>query len=1017
MGALLLLAGLSLFVQYVRNYEREIAAGHRAAVQSYLHSFAAARTTLGIALDLVANGRRAGAMVAAGNAPELMDAYGAVFERLRHNYGLNSLQFTDLNMRVIFRAQAPEVRGDIAHRPAYADMLRAGIPVSVIDAGRDGRLMLRMARPLYSGRTLTGFVETGMDMDGIIRAAGSSRKTELAFALRSGRLSAGEAERRAGQRPAAFWVEAGEYAIFTTLPGLDADFADRLMDALSGRGGTRPLLGEPFSIVHNSGYYVVNSSPLADSLGQPLGDLFVIENATHLVWEYAMSAAGLFGLGLVVILVSRAVMGRGLDRADKRIKETLRKLSSAEQVFESVFNESETGFVLLRRVDGSVYRANGKALRLFDAAGPEGVRLERLESMPADHPLVRAWEAVGASGALLRIERGQGEAYCVMERVSLGGGHGLDCVALSDVTRIVTLQQERRLYTEYLQRVIDELPTAVCIRDADLKLVMYNAAFDKYFGQGRDLKGLVRHAEWLGRGAMDAILASDRRVLESGRPETAEVELPWHDGTSTNLLVAKRLITGWDGRVYLLVVCSDVTVIKQSELQLALLHDRAEAASVAKSEFLACMSHEMRTPLNVILGLSQLALSAGAPAKLTVQLEKIRDAAGKLLETISHVLDFANLDAGKVSLDEVPFSLEELLQGVADSLIPIAGDKGLDFQYEVRQMPDRFLGDPQRLRQVIFNLLDNAMKFTHEGHIRLIARPEENKNGETVVYFAVEDSGIGIPEERMDRLFMGFNQLESGHDRRYGGAGLGLAVTRRFIHLMGGEIGLRSVEGKGSSFFFRVPLKREARREWEDHRPQAVDALAATARPEFGKAAPAQQPPRAALPPGPDMVQGSGLSADPHENPDMASDSGASPNADPDESPASRVLVAEDNFINQEIIAEILRALSVKADIAADGSQALEMLQQNNYDLVLMDIQMPGMDGLTAARAIRALPDAHLSTIPIVALTANALQKDRDDCREAGMNDFISKPVDMDLLRAKLEFWTSSPERRTLVAI
>ncbi|MFL5343982.1 MAG: ATP-binding protein [Hyalangium sp.] len=379
-----------------------------------------------------------------------------------------------------------------------------------------------------------------------------------------------------------------------------------------------------------------------------------------------------------------------------------------------------------------------------------------------------------------------------------------------------------------------------------------------------------------------------------------------------------------------------------SEAELRLAKELAEQANRSKGEFLANTSHEIRTPMNAILGMTQLALDAGSLDESRDYIIKASRSAKSLLGIINDILDFSKIEAGKLELEKVPLSLPELISGLGDVFSSTARDKGIELRFEVDPtLSEGLAGDPLRLRQVLQNLLANALKFTAKGEVVVRVEKRSEKDGQVSCRFSVRDTGIGIAREHLPRLFQSFSQADSSVTRQYGGTGLGLAICKRLVELMRGEIGVESEQGKGSCFWFQVALaKSEAQEVEASSEPGVLPALK--------------------------HLQG------------------------------AKVLLVEDNRLNQEVAVQFLRRVGVEVDIAQNGAEALERLERGPYEAVLMDCQMPVMDGYEATRRIRAIP--RFAQLPIIAMTANAREWDRQRSLKAGMNAHLSKPIDVNAL-------------------
>jgi PAS domain S-box-containing protein len=512
--------------------------------------------------------------------------------------------------------------------------------------------------------------------------------------------------------------------------------------------------------------------------------------------------------------------------------------------------------------------------------------------------------------------------------------------------RIQKQLEEKAAAEAAFHTVFESSPIGITLSDLNGRYVDVNHATEELTGTPK-AAAIGRDPVELGWGATRGEFGAVLRELDEGRPIDAR-EITYRNaelGGRTGLLWARRVAIGGTG--YSLCFVLDISERKRMEEELVRARLGADAAARAKSQFLANMSHEIRTPLNGILGLSLLIEEESLPDHLRPMMGLIRTSGEVLRRVLDDVLDYSKIDSGKLELEEEPFDLKACLQWSLELFRKAAAEKNLELRLSFdARLPARVSGDASRLRQVTANLVSNAVKFTDRGSIEIEAQPAGTapRHGRHLIRISVRDTGIGIPEDRIGRLFQSFSQVDASTTRRYGGTGLGLAISQRLVEMMGGEMRVESRAGQGTIFEFTFSA-----------------GIAAAAEPAAEAA-------------------GGG---------DLGT---------------LKVLVAEDNRVNQVVVMRMMQKLGCQADLACDGASAIEKVEANDYDVVLMDVQMPEVDGLEATRRIRRMLNAR-SRVPIVALTASATNDDRSACLAAGMNDHLSKPIEMQALRLALDRW------------
>ena len=503
---------------------------------------------------------------------------------------------------------------------------------------------------------------------------------------------------------------------------------------------------------------------------------------------------------------------------------------------------------------------------------------------------------------------------------------------------------------QYAEKAIDSTNEGYWVIDADGNFVEVNPGYCRMMGYSHAQIMKMCIADFEAVATMAQIRAQVQRIIQKGyeRFETRHRHLDGH------WIELEITVTGVDNR-YLVAFLRDIGERKAADAALREATQQAEQANRAKSEFLANMSHEIRTPMNGVLGLTEVVLDSSLEPQQREHLELVKTSAVSLLVILNDILDLSKIEAGKLGIEHVPYSPAAVMQEVTQALRARAQTKGLSLQCETDpSVPQKIQGDPVRLRQILLNLCDNAIKFTDTGSVSVRAQAELTDTGHCELMICVRDTGIGIAAEKQESIFQSFNQADTSTTRKYGGTGLGLTICSSLVALMGGRIWLESDAGQGSCFYFTV---------------QAVVA--------------------------PDG-QGSviGTSADPVRSLGADTTTVGAPPTDR----RLQILLAEDNPINQRLTILLLERWGHDVTLAQDGIEAVALFGQRDWNLVLMDMQMPNMDGLAATRAIRVAETEGHHT-PIIAMTANAMNTDRELCLEAGMDAFLSKPFEVERLR------------------
>jgi PAS domain S-box-containing protein len=714
--------------------------------------------------------------------------------------------------------------------------------------------------------------------------------------------------------------------------------------------------------------------------------------------RYAVLSGGLielFGFVVYAILGGGVILvGESIQRAYRRIEADAAELRAAKDRLETEAAERLASQQRLRESEERFRQLADAMPQFVWTARPDGtidycnhrhVELQGLmrnadgswQWLPAVHPedrdrTVEVWQQSVRTGEVYQIEHRvcglDGTYRWHLSRavpVRDGAGRIVKWFGTStDIDQQKQVEETLRLTHARFQRLIDSDVVGIVVADGQGHILEANDYYLSLLGFTReDLRqGKVN---WRDVTPLEHLPADERSLQElqvRGACTPYEKQYVLADGSRVWVLIGNALLPGPENLIVAFVLNIDERKRVAKELEQAT--QAAEAANAAKSRFLANVSHELRTPMNAILGMTELALDEPLSASVRDYLTTAKASADALLMLLDEVLDLSRIESGKMELEQIPFSLRSALGETKKIMTVRARQKGLELICDLPDIvPDALVGDALRLRQILVNLVGNAIKFTQRGHVAVRVRLAKQTAEDVLLEFAVEDTGIGIAPENQQRIFAPFVQAETSTTRHHGGTGLGLAISASFVQAMGGRIWVDSQPGRGSTFFFTVRLPCQLT-PIADHPALAVSETVDLDRP-------ASRP--------------------------------------------LRVLLAEDTTANQKLVTYILDKRGHTTEIAGDGQQAVELVCQRPYDVVLMDVQMPVMDGFQATAAIRALAEPQ-AQLPIVAMTAHAMRGDQQRCLAAGMNAYLPKPINSRELIELVERMANDVGRPTAVA-
>jgi len=534
-------------------------------------------------------------------------------------------------------------------------------------------------------------------------------------------------------------------------------------------------------------------------------------------------------------------------------------------------------------------------------------------------------------------------------------------MVIQDISGQRRTEEELRESKELFQTVFNNSPVAILVTDKSEQIIAWNSFSEKMFGMDKQdlfnkpVKDLYPPKQWQRMRAL--------RIRKKGLLSDIETQMYRQDGSLLDVNLSISIIKNKEGEIEGAIgIMSDISEKRRVQEELVKAKTAAEAANSSKSLFLANMSHEVRTPMNTILGMVDLTLDTKLTDEQRDNLQTVKNAADVLLTLLNDILDLSRVEAGKIQMEKIEINVRDILNSVGKSMALVARNKGLKLLWSVQEdVPKLVIGDPTRIRQVLVNLINNAMKFTFKGEIEAQVKLKRRDKDRCELLFSVRDSGVGIPKDKQAAIFEVFTQADVSTTRRFGGTGLGLAISRKLVEMHGGKIWVESEEFKGSTFYFQIPFTVVKK---EDV-PQAL------------KAESIEDQLRAQLPNAPaeskrDLKQLS-------------------------------VLLAEDNIVNQRMTMRMLEKRGWQVTSVDNGQQVLDYLHKGAFDIILMDVQMPILDGFEATRIIRENEKNTGLHIPIVALTARAMSGDEEKCKACGMDGYVSKPIDRQKLYEAIE--------------